>query len=235
VFLPPDYTYGDFAGTMTREIGVAVPEASSFSSLDYKHRESQVKAEMAKEQKDDIISAKRKLSAGKVREAYFDYSRARAKGDLSQVPADEAKRLEEDLRRAQGSNLVMAQNEFNLENNMIAGRAVQLVQNVQKQAYSVEAAEAQWAKLQQAQDLGGAQAQPIHVNLPTRGLRFTFTQVLQAEAGKPMTIEMAASNDKQGGWTYRLALGVAGFLVIWGLTSLLVRFTPSRGTRLAQA
>jgi hypothetical protein len=45
-------------------------------------------------------------------------------------------------------------------------------------------------KLQQAQEIVTAKVQPLRVNLPVRGQRFAFTQVLQTESGRPMTIQL---------------------------------------------
>ena len=45
------------------------------------------------------------------------------------------------------------------------------------------AAEQQWEKLQQAQEVVVAKGAPAPVNLPTRGQRHVFAQVLQAEPG----------------------------------------------------
>ncbi|MDK0767113.1 hypothetical protein P5E81_15060, partial [Clostridium perfringens] len=76
LFLPPDYVYDRFAGTMAREQTVPTL-ASSFSFLDYSQRESASKAEQAKELKANLLSAKSKLSTGNVKDALSDYNRAR--------------------------------------------------------------------------------------------------------------------------------------------------------------
>jgi len=57
-------------------------------------------------------------------------------------------------------------------------------------------------------------------SLPLRGLRYAFTQVLQTEENKPMTIELSAANTKTGNWLKRAGMGVAGFLVLWGLVAV---------------
>src|SRR5204863_1970125 len=122
LFLPPDYRYSAFGGTMVHEVETAMLEASNFSFLDYNSRESQSKAELDKEMKSEITSAKKKLSKGNVKEALADYNRARSKGDLAAAKDNEAKQLETDLRRAQGNNLIQAQNDFSLSNS---GQATQ--------------------------------------------------------------------------------------------------------------
>ena len=76
-------------------------------------------------------------------------------------------------------------------------------------------------KLQQAQELAVAQVQPIHVNLPTRGLRHAFTQVLQTEPNKAMTIKLEAANEKTVNWPKRVGAGGAAFLALWILSALL--------------
>jgi hypothetical protein len=65
--------------------------------------------------------------------------------------------------------------------------------------------------------------QPIHVNLPTRGLRHVFTQVLQTEPGKPMTIRLLAANDKLVSWPARIATALGGFVALWVAVALLAR------------
>ena len=219
LFLPPDYRYSDFVGTMARETAAAVPQAASFSRIEYRQRESQNRAELDKELKSDLFNAQKKLSSGKVKEAWADYSRARNKGNFDENKNAETRKLEEDLRRAQGSNLIMAQNEFSVNNSgQAAGAPAQKpAAGAQVLQYDKDAAEAQWAKLQQAQDLGLAKVQPIRVNLPTRGLRHAFTQVLQTEVGKPMTIRLLAANAKVVSWPKRLGSAIGGFLVLWGI------------------
>ena len=60
-----------------------------------------------------------------------------------------------------------------------------------------------------------AKVQPLRVNLPTRGLRHSFTQVLQTEVNKPMTIEFRAANTANIGWLKLMFNAIAGFLAIW--------------------
>ena len=57
--------------------------------------------------------------------------------------------------------------------------------------------------MQQAQEIVAAQVQPLRVNLPVRGVHYAFTQVLQTEPGKPMTIQMQAANTKAISWPKR--------------------------------
>jgi hypothetical protein len=89
------------------------------------------------------------------------------------------------------------------------------------------AAEQQWEKLQAAQEVAVAKVRPLRVNLPTRGLRHAFAQVLQAEPGKPMTVSFLAENSKQVNWPKRVATGLAGFLALW----VVVAFVSGRVAR----
>ncbi len=219
LFLPPDYHYSDFGGTMAHEVETAMLEASSFSFLDYSSRESENKAELAKELKSEIISAKKNLSKGNVKGAIADYNRARSKGDLAAAKDSEARQLESDLRRAQGNNLIQAQNEFSFSNSG-QGSGSQPVAGASSIRYDAASAEAQWTKLQQAQDLAVAKVQPIRVSLPTRGLRHSFSQVLQTREGKVLTVRLVASNARNLSWPKRVAGPIIGFLILWGIVGL---------------
>ncbi|MEQ2008788.1 MAG: hypothetical protein ABMA26_18565, partial [Limisphaerales bacterium] len=81
--------------------------------------------------------------------------------------------------------------------------------------YDEQAAEQQLEKLQKAQEVTVATVQPLRVNLPLRGQRHAFTQVLQTEVNKPMTVEFAARNLKAGGWFKSIALTLGAFLALW--------------------
>src|SRR5262249_41115649 len=107
-------------------------------------------------------------------------------------------------------------NAFSVSNaGKIAGQAQSAAGNEQAIRYDAAAAEAQWTKLQQAQELGMAKVQPIHVNLPTRGLRHAFSQVLQIEENKPLTIHLLAANTTMISWPGRIATSLLGFGLLW--------------------
>ena len=80
IYLPPDYDYQDFHGTMTRETA-AVPEASStsFSILDYSRMEQANKKQAKVEALRDVNEAQRQLASGNVREASASFYRAKVK------------------------------------------------------------------------------------------------------------------------------------------------------------
>jgi hypothetical protein len=219
---------------MVREVAAASSEASIFSRYAYSQQESQNKAEMYNAWKSEVSSAQKQLSVGNVKEALADYSRARVKkGKFAAATDEETKKLEKDINSAQGSNLINAQNSFTLNNTKsgVGGQVQTLATEQQLIQYDKAAAEAQWAKLQQAQELGIAQVQPIHVNLPTRGLRHAFTQVLQTEVNKPMTIHLQAVNDKTVNWPKRVGAGAAAFLGLWVLAAFVANRFPRKPTQ----
>ncbi len=228
VYLPPDYDYQDFRGTMTRETAAA-PEASStsFSTLDYWRMEQVNKEHAEVEVQRDVNEAQRQLASGNVREAGANFKRAKTKSYGGKTEDDDVKQLEKDLQSAQASNLINAQSDFSLRNN---GQVVDGM-NAPAQAsgpglqYDSAAAEQQWAKLQQAQEIVAAQVRPLHVNLPVRGVHYAFTQVLQTEPGKPMTIQMQAANTKAISWPKRILTLAGAFLVLWGMVAIVTRLT----------
>jgi type II secretory pathway pseudopilin PulG len=234
LFLPMDYRYSDFAGTMAHEVETALIEPSSFSFLDYSSRESKNKAELAKEVKSQLSSAQKKLSTGNVKEALADYNRARANGGAVRASAGEARKVEADLRRAQGNNLIQAQAFFNVMNSSQVQEPQQAAVAANSFNYDNATAEAQWTKLQQAQDLAGDVVQPIRVNLPTRGLRHGFTQILQTEPGKPLTIELLATSARTVSWPGRLGAAALAFLALWSAVALALRRSTGGGLCEAQ-
>jgi hypothetical protein len=221
LFLPPDYSYSDFGGTMAHEVETATVEASGFSFLDYSSRESTSKAQLAKELKSELSSAQQKLSSGNVKAAMTDFNRARSKSDLAVANNSEARQIEAELRRAQGNNLIEAQNAFSRRYGLASAQPSPVASESQAVQYDNASAEAQWTKLQQAQDLAIAAVQPIHVNLPTRGLRHAFTQVLQTETGRPLTVRLFAANTRASTWPKRIAGPLTGFLALWVVVWLL--------------
>jgi hypothetical protein len=89
--------------------------------------------------------------------------------------------------------------------------------------YDETVASLQWDKLEKAQQVAVAKVAPLHVNLPTRGVRYSFSQVLQTELRKPMTIRLLAENTKVPSWTTRLGLSLVGFAVLWLIVAALNR------------
>ncbi len=238
LYLPPDFQYRSFGGSMARETAdAAATPVLRYSLSEYTRQETAKKAELMSSLQNDLSTAQRNLSIGNVKEAVEDFNRARGKGraNYDETANQGLVQLETQLRRAQGSNLILGQNTFAYFNNggVLApqgGSAAGPTQTELLQVFDNPAAEQQAAKLQQAQELAMVRPEPLHVNLPTRGVRLAFQQVLQTEIRKPMTIRFDANSTKTPRWTYRIALLAAGFLLLWILTAWIVR-PPSRQSR----
>jgi hypothetical protein len=230
IYLPPDYDYKNFAGTMMREIASAPePVSASFSSLEYSRMEQASQSAAKVEALRDVKEARRQLANGDVSGANATFNRAKAQFYRVKDEGVGFKNLEKSLRKAAASNLVQAQTAFTLRNASPMAGENQLAASQQLGwQYDNAAAARQWTRLQQAQEISAAKVQPLRVNLPVRGLRFAFTQVLQTEAGRPMTIQLFAANDKTVNWPLRGLTAAGMFLALWGLVAFLSHLTLRR-------
>ncbi len=229
VYLPPDYDYQNFSGTMTREIAPALEtSSSSFSLLDYSHMEQIKKASARVEVDRDVNEARRQLAGGNTREANATFNRAKTRLYADKKEDGYVQQLEKDLQTAQASNLIQAQNDFSTRSagGVIVDGTVSLpAAQPPGQRNDSDAAGQQWIKLQQAQEIVTAKVQPLRVNLPVRGLHFAFAQVLQTESGRPMTIQLFAASTKAVSWPMRILTAAGAFLVLWALVAVLSRLT----------
>jgi prepilin-type processing-associated H-X9-DG protein len=228
IYLPPDYDYHDFSGTMTREVAPVVETASSsFSILDYSRMEQVKKASAKVEVDRNVNEARRQLAEGNTRVATESFNRAKANFSADKDTGDTVKKLESDLQTAQASNLINAQNDFTVRNDGAAAAGADTEgRNLSVNLlYDNAAAGEQWQKLQQAQEIVTDKVQPLRVNLPVRGQHFTFTQVLQTEGGQPMTIRLFAASTKAVSWPVRGLMAGGAFLILWTMVTLLARLT----------
>ncbi|MEO6336986.1 MAG: type II secretion system protein [Verrucomicrobiota bacterium] len=231
VFLPSDYEYTDFKGSMTRTADAGAPTVQDFSRSLYSEAETSKVVEQRKAMKEELSNVKQQLAEGKVREAIGNYSKAKKPAGASGYfyEAGEIDQLAKDVKRIQGSNLVNAQNAWFFENNArfnsgsIDGLNVPPQQQAVQTDADADVAGKQWEKLEAAQQLAVAKVTPLHVNLPTRGVRYSFTQVLQTEINKPMTIGLFAENTKTPSWLGRFALSATAFVLLWVLMSVVAR------------
>jgi prepilin-type processing-associated H-X9-DG protein len=230
VYLPPDYDYQSFSGTMTREIAPA-PEtwSSSFSILDYSRMEQAKKMSAKVEVDRDVSEARRQLAGGNMREASATFNRAKTRLYAGKKEDGDVQQLEKDLQTAQASNLINAQNDFATRNN--AGE-IAMGENFSAQQVKPSgglndnaSAGQQWMKLQQAQEIVTAKVQPLRVNLPVRGQHFAFTQVLQTESGRPMTIQLFTASTNAISWPMRGLTVIGAFLMLWALVAIVSRLT----------
>jgi type II secretory pathway pseudopilin PulG len=226
LYLPPDYDYSDFGGSMGRvpEEGASVVQASFSRGMYSEQEESKVERQkLAISQ--ELFVVKQQIAGGKLREAVGIYNRAKApmaQNAGAAYASAEIDQLGKEVKRIQGTNLINAQNAWFLENNArlnastTAEAGSPAPPTVQSDG-DIDVAGRQWEKLEAAQQLAVTQVTPLHVNLPTRGLRYSFTQVLQTEINKPTTVSLAAENTRLPSWTQRLGFTVLAFLGLWGL------------------
>jgi hypothetical protein len=231
LLLPPDYEYTDFAGTMGRDLSGAPVVTVNYSAAEYSRQEAKVKEVRDNESKSNLGRLSSLLSSGKLNEAngeLFNYKRSvnpqsgLGGGGNKGAEVDELRQLKEvevQLRRSQASNLVQAQQAYSLDNATKFGVQADVINapgsGKNLVLYDTDAAEQQLEKLQKAQEVTVATVQPLRVNLPLRGQRHAFTQVLQTEVNKPMTVEFTARNQKAGGWLKPIALSLGAFLALW--------------------
>ena len=247
VYLPPDYEYTRFQGSMNRISDALTPVEQVYSLSEYNVQQRAQEEQQRMELRYGLKAARDNLSGGNLRQAVTSFKRSKVKGQqLSQSAAEDRdlKQVEQELRRAQGSNLIDAQNRYVIDNNARLGdqQAVQLAgqQPAQQQLaqraepaanlflnYDVDVAAQQWDKLEKAQQVAVAKVSPLRVNLPTRGVRHTFSQVLQTEIRKPMTVRLVAENTKDPNWFTRAALVVVAFGVLW----LVIAWLSQRAAR----
>jgi type II secretory pathway pseudopilin PulG len=228
LYLPADYGYTQFAGTMTPGSPGAAPTLATFSTGVYTEEENRKTVARRREFVRSLGKTRSELATGNIKGASKAYSQAKQTG-LKDEQTDEVARLGLELRRVQAGNLITAQQAAFLNNAEFLG--VSAVQQVAEQPpaaqYDAQTAERQWDKLQQAQEVAAVKVRPLRVNLPTSGLRYSFTQVLQTELNKPMRIRFTATGANLPNWPLRVGLGVAGFLALWAAVAAFAR----RGAR----
>ena len=220
LYLPPDYSYDDYSGTMVRE-AQGRPSLLNFGLSDYTLKERESRAAYRAEMEKDVSQAQSNLSSGNVREAVNFIYNSKSKWQGADEDKSEVTKLEQQLGRVQADNLINAQRAFSMANAAPAEEAPrQRAAGNEPSYYDNAAAQAQWSKLAQAQEVAVTAVQPLHVNLPLRGLRYAFNQVLQTEVNKPMTVRLTAVNSRTGNWLGRLGAALAGFAMLWVLVAV---------------
>ena len=232
LYLPPDFNYTKFEGSMAHEAETA-PTIQVYSSREYEGQEQQKRIARKSEAQNFLSNARSLLASGSVKGANGDYQRLNAYAD--DETRKELESLKKDLGKAQSGNLIKAQRSYTFEYNSKYGAqpqgaassgaggfgganappAQQAAQAAEMVQYDAEVAERQWDVLQKAQEISVAKVQPLRANLPTRGQRHSFSQVLQTELNKPMTIQFHAANTKETGLATRVIYVVGGFLMLW--------------------
>jgi type II secretory pathway pseudopilin PulG len=221
VYVPGDHTYAKFAGTMARGETEAGPVARQFTTESYVEEENRQSNALVQRRTSDLSLARSKLALGDNKAAVRNYYKARTEGD-------EDERLRElgvELRKAQSSNLIAGQQQAVFNNGELFGLTQQpALQAAQPAAgnYDAEVAGRQWEKLAQAQEIAVSKVRPLRVTLPRSGLRYSFTQILQTELGKPMQIQFEVANTKAANWPLRIGAALGGFLLLWAVSAWLL-------------
>lgn len=235
VFLPPDYTYTSFQGTMVYESADLVAIEQEFTFAEYQRQEISQQQTFETQAIGLLSKAKSELAAGNYENAsklgQYRQSRTLRGSNAGQ----ELAAVEEQMKEAQSSNLINANRSFAEENERRLNIGV--IQSEGKTAagaaYDKKVAEQQVAQLQKAQAVAVTRVTPLRVNLPTRGLRHGFVQVLQTEVNKPLSVRFTASNDRRSGWLISAARWIGAGLTLWLLAAvaLLFRSNPEPATK----
>ncbi len=223
LFLPPDYDYRDFGGSMTYESADLVPVSQDFTLGSYRRQELEQRATVASQTLDRLEAAKKEVAAGRYDHAgRLNFLSSR--GPLDDSRQQDLKALEETLNLAQSSNLLQAQRSYAANNAAQLGGSAT---GNRPEDYDAEVAARQVAQLNRAQAVAVGRVTPLHVNLPTRGIRHTFGQVLQTEVDRPLSVEFHARNERATGVFKTILLWGGGFLGLWALALIALVFRPA--------
>jgi type II secretory pathway pseudopilin PulG len=228
LYLPPDYDYEKFAGSMAHE-AQAAPTVQSYSLSEYRAQEAAYTETKQTAAKDFISNVRRKLAVGDVNginkeSSFYNYSGADAES-RSQLEA-----LKKDIDNIQAGNLSQQGRVFNNGGVSQGGQGGQGNSQVLANSPGDLIARDQWNRLAQAQELAVARVRPLRVNLPISGLHQAFTQVLQTEIGKPLTIQFSAANNQSGSLVRQFLGGTLALLVLWIIVKTILA-RPARASR----
>ena len=184
---------------------------AQFGLSEYTRAENVKKAEREADMVSSLSNARSQLAGGKLNDAFQYYNRA--KNNVALEDKDNNRdlgELEKSLRQSQAQRLVQRQQQF-----VVANAPVGQVMSTGSVQLNEEVAEQQAIKLQEAQEVTVLRAVPLRVNLPKRGIRLAFRQILQTEIEKPMTIGFRAEKEAAAAWPAKVFLGACGFAVLW--------------------
>jgi hypothetical protein len=221
LYLPPGFDYGGFRGTMTYEPEAREqrPSVMSFSLDDYVSWEGKrVTAQKAKVSR-VLKKAQEELSQQKLKDVNQMVEQVQMEAERDADSQSAVETIGKQLRKAQAWNVLNAQRTF--ASNYKAGQGgegeVQQDDGVAQagEPLDEEVAAVQWERVRQAQELGVTQVRPLHVNLPSRGLHYAFSQALQTRVGEPLTVELRAASARGISLPLGVLLGGGGFLALW--------------------
>ncbi len=228
LFLPPDYDYSDFGGSMNLQTDDTNREARDYTLASYNWQQTQ-QAAARKAAESELLSETRRglndnnlQTIGKLeRFSRLSVANNNTREDLA------LKELKDAVNAAQSSNLIEAQQDYAYSNND------RLSQDKRSKSlgYDTSVAKQQVAQLNRAQAVVTTHVSPLHVNLPTRGLRFNFSQVLQTQPGEALTVTFRARNERHPG-IFRSIIGwTLAFATLWVTSVLVLAFRPDPKNR----
>ena len=221
LYLPPDYDYQKFAGSMTHQEEAAAV-LQNYSLGEYHAQEMQKRAAKQAAAASFISNARQVLASGKVKgiNNFEDNQFNSSSGGLDLETRNALEDVKQNVDRLQANNLLQQNRVYNNGNVVFA----------QQSAKSEEAAVAlqQWSKLAQSQQVAVARVRPLRVNLPTRGLHHGFTQVLQTQVDKPLSIQFTAANIRSGGLLRDMFDGLLLLILLWAVVKFLLALRPAQ-------
>ena len=230
LFLPPDYEYSKFRGTMIYESAESVPVTQDFTMAEYQRQELSKQDSFEARAVDFLQRVRREMATGRFDNTsqLREYRQAPIR---DQQAVQELEQLELLANRAQGRQLIEAQGAYAASNAARFGLDAEAFAGQQSKAtaeYDARMAEQQVAQLFKAQLVAENRVAPLRANLPTRGLRYSFIQALQTETDRPLTIRLHARNEARTGWFTRFIQYGLGFVVLWIGAALALRLRPTR-------
>lgn len=225
LFLPPDHRYDRFAGTMNYVSADLAPVAQDFTLATYRRQEVEQASELASRAASFLASASKEVAEGS-RDLGLLRSKA-SRGGRGGSPGG-YDTLESTVAQQQRSNLIAAQQDYTLLNSLRYGVTANAPADGPAGTYDDEVAARQVAVLNKVQAVATTRATPLRVNLPTRGLRHLFAQVLQTGTDSALTVTFRVQDQRETGW-FRLALlWLGGFTVLWLAAALATFLRPVR-------
>jgi hypothetical protein len=219
LYLPPDYEYGGFRGTMTYEPEAQErPSVMSFSFDDYVQWEGKRATAQKAKMTRVLRKAQEELSQQKLKDVNQMVEQVQMEAERDSDSQSAVETIGKQLRQAQAQNVLNAQRTFALNYVQVQGGKGDGQQATAAQAgeqLDEEVAAVQWERVRQAQELGVSQVRPLHVNLPSRGLHYAFAQALQTQPGEPLTVEMKVASARGISLPLGLLLGGGGFIGLW--------------------
>ncbi len=202
VLLPVGYQYTSQSKTLQQQAFTEYVE-EDFSTLEYRRQDVEWRAETRQESLHTLMEARYALSDGALGKAVQILSLEKQKGYQGETANTRMLEIESKLTHVQAENLLNAEHHFVLANR---GRytpqdsASEDAENTEKTESSDQFAQRQWHKVQDAQRFSDSPPEPMRINLPTRGLRTTFTKAIQAEVNRPLRLEIEATHEANTGY-----------------------------------